>query len=53
MAFVRKLSLGGNGYQTITGTSSTYVGDINDIWADDVDFNTLRRGDGSLHWTMV
>jgi hypothetical protein len=47
MAFVRKLSLAGSGSQTITGTASTYVGDINDIWADDVDFNTIRRGDGS------
>ena len=46
MSFVRKLSLGGSGAQTSGGSASTYVGDINDIWADDVDFNTLRRGDG-------
>jgi hypothetical protein len=47
MAFVRKLSLGGSGFHTISGSASTYIGDINDIWADDVDFNTLRRGDGT------
>jgi len=47
MAFVRKLSLGGSGAQTVGGSASTYVGDINDIWTDDVDFNTIRRGDGA------
>jgi len=46
MAFVRKLSLGGSGASTQGGSASTYIGDIDDIWADDIDFNILRRGDG-------
>jgi len=52
MAFVRKLSLGGSGAQT-SGSASTYIGDINDIWADDVDFNTLRRGDGTTSGGVI
>ena len=47
MAFLRIVRLSGSGGGTTSGSASTYVGDIGDIWADDVDFNTLRRGDGS------
>ena len=46
MAFLRIVRLSGSGGGTTSGSASTYVGDIGDIWADDVDFNTLRRGDG-------
>jgi len=42
MAFIRKISLGGN-----HGLSaSTFVGDIDDIWTDDLNPSVLRRGDG-------
>jgi len=43
MAFIRKISLGGNHGLSAT----TYVGDIDDIWTDDVTKNILRRGDGT------
>jgi hypothetical protein len=42
MAFIRKLSFGGS-----HGLSaSTFVGDIDDIWTDDLNPSVLRRGDG-------
>jgi len=28
-------------------TASTYVGDVNELWVDDIDSYTIRRGDGS------
>ena len=28
-------------------TASTYVGDVNELWVDDTDSYTIRRGDGS------
>ena len=43
MAFIRKISLGGN----YGDSASTYVGDIDDIWTDDITKNILRRGDGT------
>jgi len=43
MSFIRKISLGGN----YGDSASTYVGDIDDIWTDDITKNVLRRGDGT------
>ena len=45
MSLIRRISLSkDNGVQV--GLASTYVGGVDDIWADDVNFNLLRRGDG-------
>lgn len=43
MAFIRKLNLSGN----YGKTASTYVGGLDDIWADDTNNSVLRRGDGT------
>ena len=52
MSLIRRISLSKrNGVQV--GLASTYVGSVDDIWADDVDFNLLRRGDGTTPGGIV
>jgi hypothetical protein len=52
MSVIRRLGLSrNNGIQV--GLASTYIGGLDDIWADDINFNLLRRGDGTTPGGIV